>query len=107
MSTERYTGPGTSLRELARARPGRRRRTSSWDRNGGNDDRLHLRPGDTASLLDVPGAGIVTHIWVTTMCGEPDHLRKVVLRMWWDGEAAPSVEVPLGDFFGVGHAQTP
>jgi hypothetical protein len=24
--------------------------------------------------------------------------------MFWDGEANPSVEVPVGDFFGVGHA---
>lgn len=29
--------------------------------------------------------------------------RKLVLRMFWDGEASPSVEVPLGDFFGIGH----
>ena len=52
------------------------------------------------------GAGIITHIWVTTDCKEPEHLRKVVLRMWWDGEETPSVEVPLGDFFGMGHAKT-
>ena len=106
MSSDRFTGPGTSLRDLARARPGRRQRASSWDRSGGNDDRIRLRPGTSAPLLDMSGAGIVTHIWITTMCDEPDHLRKVVLRMWWDGEAQPSVEVPLGDFFGVGHART-
>jgi hypothetical protein len=29
--------------------------------------------------------------------------RKLVLRMWWDGEDHPSVEVPIGDFFGMGH----
>lgn len=106
MTNERHTGPGTSLRDLARARPGRRRRASSWDRTGGNDDRLHIAPSGTATLLDVTGAGIVTHIWVTTDCKEPEHLRKVVLRMHWDGEETPSVEVPLGDFFGMGHAKT-
>ncbi len=34
------------------------------------------------------------------------YLRRCVLRMWWDGEPHPSVEVPLGDFFGLGHAET-
>ena len=106
MTNERHTGPGTSLRDLARARPGRRRRASSWDRTGGNDDRLHIAPGGAATLFDAAGAGIITHIWVTTDCKEPDHLRKVVLRMYWDGEETPSVEVPLGDFFGMGHAKT-
>jgi hypothetical protein len=57
-------------------------------------------------LLDVRGAGIITHIWVTTDCLEADHLRKIVLRMWWDREETPSVEAPLGDFFGMGHALT-
>jgi hypothetical protein len=32
--------------------------------------------------------------------------RKVVLRMYWDGETNPSVEAPIGDFFGMGHGIT-
>ena len=32
--------------------------------------------------------------------------RKVVLRMYWDGEQEPSVQAPLGDFFGMGHGIT-
>ena len=103
MTHQRVTGPGTSLRDLARARPGRRQRASSWDRSGGNDDQLHLAPGSTASLLDISGAGIITHLWVTSGSKEQDHLRKLVLRIWWDNEETPSVEAPLGDFFGVGH----
>ena len=46
------------------------------------------------------------HIWVTLGSDEPDALRKVVLRAWWDGEPEPSVNVPIGDFFGVGHGLT-
>jgi Protein of unknown function (DUF2961) len=106
MTAERRTGPGTSLRDLARARPGRRHRASSWDRTGGNDDRFHVLPGQTTTLLDVDGAGIITHIWVTTQGDEEHHLRKAVLRIYWDGEQTPSVEVPVGDFFGMGHAIT-
>jgi len=32
------------------------------------------------------------------------YLRKRVLEMYWDGEENPSVRVPFGDFFGIGHA---
>ena len=41
-------------------------------------------------------------MWVTMATGEAYHLKKVVLRMYWDGEAEPSVEAPIGDFFGLG-----
>jgi len=57
---------------------------------------IHLAEGDTATLADVEGPGVVQHIWLTTDRGS---LRGLVLRMYWDGEAHPSVEVPLGDFF--------
>ena len=55
-------------------------------------------------LGEIAGAGCVKHIWMTmaSLPDEPHDLRQTVLRMFWDGEAAPSVEVPLGDFFGVG-----
>lgn len=94
------------LTDLARIRPYRTRRTSSWDPTGGNRDRLSLAPAETATLLDVTGAGRITHIWITSACREPDHLRKCLLKMYWDGEEEPSVLVPLGDFFGVGHSMT-
>jgi hypothetical protein len=82
------------------------RRASSWDRSGGNDDRLHIQPGEQAVLADIQGAGCVRHIWVTIGCQEPDFLRKIVLQAWWDGEQSPSIMAPIGDFFGIGHAHT-
>jgi hypothetical protein len=94
------------LAELPRLTDTRSRRSSSWDRTGGNDDRAHLQPGETLSLAEVLEPGVVRHIWMTLSCAEPDFLRKLVLRAWWDGEAEPSIEVPVGDFFGVGHATT-
>lgn len=97
---------GSPLAGLPMLRNVTSRRASSWDRTGGNDDRLHIQPGQEATLADITGAGVIRHIWVTIACDEPDFLRKVVLRAWWDGEAEPSVVVPVGDFFGVGHAQT-
>src|SRR5581483_10598737 len=82
------------------------RRSSSWDRTGGNRDRCELQPGERAILLEAAGAGCVRHLWITVGRDEPGLLRRCTLRAWWDGEATPSVEVPLGDFFGVGFAAT-
>jgi hypothetical protein len=92
------------LMGLPRVRPYRTQRTSSWDRTGGNRDRLSVAPGESVTLLDVEHPGRITHIWMTTACREPDHLRCALLKMYWDGEEEPSVLVPLGDFFGIGHA---
>jgi len=87
---------------MARLRNYKTRRSSSWDRTGGNADAVPVEPGQTATLLDVAGAGVVTHIWFTINSRDPMHLKNLVLRAWWDGEATPSVEVPIGDFFGLG-----
>jgi hypothetical protein len=96
---------GSPLGELARIRNVRTLRASSWDRTGGNRDCLIVRPGETIQLADIQGAGCINHIWCTHLCRQPDYLRRVILRIGWDGEEGYSVEVPLGDFFGVGHAQ--
>ncbi|AZO26630.1 hypothetical protein ABID26_006936 [Mesorhizobium shonense] len=94
------------LRGLAKLRDARTRRFSSYDRTGGNDDRLHIEPGETVTIAEHEGAGIVTHIWATLACGSESFLRKAVLRAYWDGEGQPSIETPIGDFFGIGHART-
>jgi hypothetical protein len=78
------------------------KRVSSYDKSGGNADAIHVAAGATATLLDVDGPGIITHIWFTIASPEELHLKKIVLRMYWDGETTPSVETPVGDFFGLG-----
>jgi hypothetical protein len=55
----RLTGPGAQWCARVKAPPGRRRRASSWDRRAGYDDRLHVQPGASATLLDAPGARIM------------------------------------------------
>jgi hypothetical protein len=86
----------------ARLRNYKTRRSSSWDRTGGNDDWVRVEPASAATLLDVTGAGVVTHIWFTINSSDRHHLKNLVLRAWWDGESTPSVEVPIGDFYGLG-----
>jgi hypothetical protein len=90
------------LGNLGRAQDYASRRVSSYDRSGGNRDSLTIEPGATAVLAEIPGPGAVHHLWVT-VAAEPFYGRKLVLRMYWDGETAPSVEAPIADFFGVGH----
>jgi hypothetical protein len=78
------------------------KRASSYDRTGGNDDFRKIAHGETLTLLDDSGPGMVTHIWITIASSEKYHLKKLVLRMYWDDEPSPSVEAPIGDFFGLG-----
>ena len=87
---------------LARLRAYKSRRSSSWDRSGGNGDAIPVDPGHTSTLLDLTGAGVVTHLWFTINSKDQMHLKNLVLRAWWDSESSPSVEVPIGDFFGLG-----
>jgi hypothetical protein len=77
-------------------------RASSWDQTGGNADSVFVKAGATITLADLKGAGSIRHIWMTVNSASPNHLRELVLRMYWDGETDPSVECPLGDFFGTG-----
>jgi len=91
------------LKDLARIKNDvKSKRVSSYDRDGGNDDFLKIPAGTTAELFNVKGAGIITHIWVTVNHDDPLSRRNLILRMYWDGETEPSVQAPLGDFFGQG-----
>jgi hypothetical protein len=78
------------------------RRASSADRTGGNADWVEVKAKSSVTLADIKGAGLIRHIWFTINSPSPFHLRELVLRMYWDGETDPSVEVPIGDFFGTG-----
>ncbi len=98
-------GLGSVPYELARLSKGlKSRRVSSYDASGGNNDRFEgLAPGSRRDLFNVKGAGVINHIWITIAPPPPALSRHdIVLRMYWDGETQPSVEAPIGDFFGQG-----
>jgi len=90
------------LSSLAEKQNFRSKRISSFDPTGGNRDALTIAPGQTAVLAEIKGPAAIHHIWMT-ISAEAFYGRKLVLRMYWDGEDNPSVEAPLGDFFAVGH----
>ncbi|HVN03955.1 MAG TPA: DUF2961 domain-containing protein [Bryobacteraceae bacterium] len=79
-------------------------RVSSDNRfQNSNDDSKRIMPGETLVMADLTGPGVVSHIWVTVADNEYAWPRLVRLRVYYDGSKTPSVDVPLGDFFGVGH----
>ncbi len=98
-------GAPDGVEGLAQSRDYTSRRISSTDPEGRNADgtqRRKIQPGETRTIAEIEGAGIIRHIWMTIATSEPYHLKKIVLRMYWDGETEPSVEAPIGDFFGLG-----
>jgi hypothetical protein len=57
---------------------------------------IELPPNSVTTLAEIDGPGTIRHIWITV---DVKAYRDCILRMYWDGEDTPSVEVPLGDFF--------
>jgi hypothetical protein len=94
--------PGDQLTALARTHDYIQHRSSSYDRSGANADARPIDPGATLTLLDESGPGVLTHIWFTIASPDDRHLKQLVLRIYWDSESTPSVETPVGDFFGLG-----
>lgn len=106
-----------NLQNIYRKRTGKRMRLSSYDRTGGNDDFICISPGDTVTFAAITGTAVITHFWCTlgniptgntdgSIGHEQFNVRKVVLKAYWDNEINPSVQAPLGDFFGMGHGIT-
>jgi hypothetical protein len=96
---------GNPLSGLERLKPFEARRASSSDpdwKNGNNDARP-IAPGGTLTLAELEGPGMIAHIWFTIAHDVPFYSRLLTVRMYWDGEDHPSVECPIGDFFGIGH----
>jgi len=59
---------------------------------------VNIKAGQTFTLAEIKGGGAIQHIWMTPT----GNWRFAILRMYWDGEKSPSVEVPVGDFFATG-----
>ncbi|MBN2155370.1 MAG: DUF2961 domain-containing protein [Candidatus Lokiarchaeota archaeon] len=98
---------GSNLANIARLRRFRRKRESSYDRTGGNNDFLVLQANERRVIFDQDGPSSIKHIWMTmaTIGGKQNWLRNIIVRMYWDFEEYPSVEVPISDFFGMGHGE--
>ena len=87
------------LNQLTRITAGETGRSSSWDTGGRNDDAWWIPPGESRVLADIEGPGLINHLWLT----QRNHYRECLLKITWDNAGRPSVLVPLGDFFCLGH----
>ena len=90
-------GNAGAMAALAQPRNFTAARVSSYARNGGNLDTITIPPGEEVVMAEVKGPGAITHIW-TTFRGRG---RDLILRFYWEDSDHPSIEAPIGDFFGV------
>jgi len=92
--------PVGDLSTLPYTREGRSRMVSTHSPNGG--DAVQIAAGDRRDLVTIEGPAVIENIWMTLAPQDEAAYRGVILRLFWDGEESPSVEVPYGDFFGLG-----
>ena len=57
---------------------------------------VRIEPGEVFTMADFTATGAIKHIWLTFSA---PNARDLILRIYWDGNENPSVEVPVGDFF--------
>lgn len=91
------------MHQLYLRKEGKSKRLSSWDQTGKNKDCITIPAGKACVIAEVEGSGVIQHIWMTIASQDQYSFRKVLIKMYWDHESDPSVESPVGDFFGVGH----
>lgn len=109
--------PGTALSSPVYAlnRAGKSRQFTTFDLKT-KEKAYPIQPGEKKDLVHYEGAGIITRLWMTVsgwfwMYWEPNTytdpaiLKKLILRIYWDGNDYPSVEAPVGDFFGIGFCE--
>ncbi|MEI6914151.1 MAG: glycoside hydrolase family 172 protein [Armatimonadota bacterium] len=59
---------------------------------------IEIEAGQTVTIADIHDSGAIQQMWFTPS----GHWRYTILRIYWDGQEHPSVEVPIGDFFACG-----
>lgn len=98
ISPENFTGEkgkgGMATLENGNAAKAARELGQGWKVN----PYIHIEPGTTFTLGEIKESGVINHIWMTPV----GDYRLMILRVYWDGEETPSVEVPVGDFFASG-----
>lgn len=103
ISPENFTGekgkggmadPKNEERNVANARHAARDLGQGWKVN----PFIIINPKETFTLAEIDESGCIQHIWMTPT----GNWRFSILRIYWDDEKEPSVECPVGDFFGMG-----
>ncbi len=93
---------GQELYDLMKAKEGTSQRASTG-KLAANGDAIRLEKGESRTVAVLQGPGHIAHIWFIASSQDIRYPRAVVLRIYWDGASVPSVETPVGDFFGAGN----
>lgn len=67
---------------------------------------INIEPGETVTIADIEGPGMIRMIWMTMLDRSPEALRSCIIRVYWDDADHPAVLAPFGDFFGLLHGRT-
>lgn len=98
ISPENFTGEkgkgGMATLETGNAANAARDLGQGWKVN----PYIRIEAGQTFTLAEIDESGCIQHIWMTPT----GTWRYSILRIYWDDEKEPSVECPVGDFFGMG-----
>ena len=101
ISPENFTGEkgkgGMATLEEGNAAHAARELGQKWKVN----PYIYIEPGETVTLAEMDGPGIINHIWMTPV----GDYRLMIFRFYWDDEETPSIEVPVGDFYAAGWGQ--
>jgi hypothetical protein len=73
--------------------------------SAGPDGTDIMGPGEVREIADIEGPAVISHMWFTLSRRTDYVLKDCVLRIYWDDESEPSVEAPIGEFFGLGHGR--
>lgn len=57
-----------------------------------------INAGETVTIGEIEGPGAIQHIWMTPT----GNWNFTIMRFYWDDEKEPSIETPVGAFFGMG-----
>jgi len=72
--------------------------------SGENHEMITIPARRSITIFREQGPAVITHITFKINSTDPYFLRRILIRIYWDNEEKPSVEVPFGDFFGSGFA---
>lgn len=76
------------------------------ENNGGKGHATEtILPGATRTIVDYKGTGVIQRMWYTISERSPEVLRSIRIQLFWDGATEAAVDVPFGDFFGIGLGQ--
>ncbi|MBZ0269003.1 DUF2961 domain-containing protein, partial [bacterium] len=64
-------------------------------------------PGGTLPLADLAGPGMLRRVTMRLPSATDAELDSLHLRVFYDGDASPAIDVPVSRFFGAGHDRAP